>query len=292
MLNDKRFLLIDFSNLVYISFFGIVAETKLDTENIPLFFDAHVAVFNKKMDYIIRRHALSQVVFALDKKPVHKYDIFPDYKKRDSKLKTADGSFFDPREAVLKELKRRHATVVYVEGHEADDAIASFVAQNFYSEVIIVTTDKDLWSVCEHPNAKIYNPIKGEYINKSHLRESFCVKDKYKVLTQWLTQYSQVKLYKTLWGDPSDNIPNVVPRMKKQLLPFIVASDGSWEDFKNKLDYTQLTERCKTLLRENVDKIKVNSELVQLKYNCKLVVETYKPPEKVCVEPIPLNDIF
>lgn len=86
-----------------------------------------------------------------------------------------------------------------------------------------------------------------------------------------------ISLWKSMWGDSSDNIPNVVARMKKQLLPFVIESDGTWEDFQSKIDQTKLTPKCKTLLKENEEKIKVNAELVALRYNLNLMMETYKP---------------
>jgi len=295
MLSNKSFLLVDFSNVAYAAFFGAVAESKLDTEKIPLFYNEHVFNFKKRIESITRYHGLAEIVYALDRKPKYKYEIYPDYKKGRGKLTCVDGSFFDVRAACLEELEKQRATVIYAEDYEADDAIASFVAQNFYSETTVVTTDKDLWAILDHPNVRILNFIKGEYITKQHLREAFCIKDKHKVITQYLTQYSQIKLWKQLWGDSGDNIPNAVPRMKKQLLPFIKKSDGTWEDFEAKLDYTALTEKCKTLLKTAEAQIKINSQLAHLKYNCKLVEETYqKKPVKIPVQtdPISLDGIF
>lgn len=295
MLSNEKYLLIDFSNLVYVSFFSCAMESKLDTENIPPYYNTHLHTFTRKLEWIHRRHPMHKIIFALDQRPTEKYEIYPEYKKRDKKLICSDGSKFDPREIVLAEIAKRGATVVYAKDREADDAIASFVAQNFYSEIVVVSTDKDLWAILDHKNVRLFNMVKNEYVNKTHLRESFCIKDKHKVLTNWIKHYSQIKLWKTLWGDSSDNIPNAIPRMKKQLLPFVNASDGTWEDFKKKLDYGQLTKKCKELLLKNEEQIKINSKLVDLKYNCDLIVEIYKPePPKVraTTQPIPIDDIF
>jgi 5'-3' exonuclease len=280
VLNNRSYLLIDFSNVVYASFFGAIGDGRVDPERVPKFFDDHVRLFNKRVESLRQYHGMAEVIFALDRRPVKKYEIYPDYKKGRGKLKCEDGSFFDVKQPCLDELERQGATVVYAEDYEADDAIASFVAQNFYSEITVVSSDRDLWAILDHPNVKVLNFIKGEYISKQHLREAFCIKDKHKVITSHLTKYAHIKLFKILWGDSSDNIPNIMPRMKKQLLPFVLKSDGTWEDFQTQIDYNKLTDRCKTLLKENVDKVQVNTELVLLRYNLDLVMETYQPQKK------------
>lgn len=284
MLSNKSYLLFDTTNLAYVAFHRAARLDNLDKENIPNFYNGHVRAFNERIQTIKQYHGLAEVLFALDHKPLEKYKIFPDYKQgRFGRLRCKDGSYFSARAGCLDDLKRQNATVVYVKDHEADDAIASFVAQNFYNDMTVVSTDKDLWSILDHPNVRILNPVLNEYIGKQHLREAFCTKDKHKVITQYLTKYAQIKIWKAMWGDASDKVPNVVPRMKKQLLPPLIKSDGSWEDFEARINNTEISDNCKLLLEKNKEKIKINRKLVELKYNCELVIENYQKIEESTV---------
>lgn len=195
MVQRSSYLLIDFSNLAYASFFKTIAEARIQPDKIPLFYKDHVKHFNDRIQKIRQHHGLADLVYALDRRPVHKYDIYPDYKKGRGKLMCEDGSFYDVKKPCLEDLEIQGATVIYAEDHEADDAIASFVAQHFDNDITVVSSDKDLWIVLDHPNVKILNFLKSEYITKQHLREAFCIKDKYGVIQKYLTEYSQIKLW-------------------------------------------------------------------------------------------------
>ena len=57
---------------------------------------------------------------------------------------------------------------------EADDAIATFVAQNCDDQkIVVVTTDKDLWQILDHPNTSILDPGSLEFVTEKLLKEKF-----------------------------------------------------------------------------------------------------------------------
>jgi len=274
LFNKKSYVVVDFSNLVYISFF---AAYRGEPTAIPLHYDAHVAYFHNCIGSYRRWNGLADFVYALDTRPDEKYRLHPGYKAGRQKLSHKDGSRFNALQPILDSMGQ--ATTIKADGYEADDAMASFVAQNFEDEIIIVTTDKDLWCVADHPNARVYDPLKREFIDKHHVRASFCRKDKHKVVQEHLTEFAQIKLFKTLWGDSSDAIPNVVLRTKNELLPLLTTTDGSLEDFYDKVAAAKLTPKCRLKISEAKEKIILNNKLVRLNYGCVLQQETINLPE-------------
>lgn len=282
---QKSYVLIDFSNLVYISFF---ATYRGEPTQVPRGYNAHVDTFQKMIRGYRRWNGLAEFVYALDSRPEEKYRLHPGYKAGRSKLSHDDGSYFDAQIPIKKNLTDE--TTVIASGYEADDAIASFVAQHFEDEVTVVTTDKDIWPINDHPNARVYDPIKRQYINENHLRESFCRKDKHKVIHEHLTDYAHIKLWKSLWGDSGDSVPNVVPRMQKQLLPVIAKTDGSLEDFYDKVEDAKISAKCKELLESSKEKVLLNDKLVRLNYRCVLEHAKFEPAIEDSGEGIPWDE--
>jgi 5'-3' exonuclease len=251
--------LIDFSNLVWSSFFTSITMAGIKAEDCHPSYTDHVFVFRDKLEAILNKIPSQEYIFALDKNPKKKYELYPEYKKG----RSSGALNIKPRDAVLNMLKEWQSQVLIAADHEADDAIASFVYQNPGQNITVVSTDKDLWQLLSFPKVFIYNFHSKEYVNKENL------KDKFK-----LDNYQHVSMYLTLWGDYVDNIPNRLPYMKKQLLPVLAKTNGSLDGFisyieENK-DDLKLTAKCKTLLKENRQGIDLNYELVKLNYNCAL----------------------
>ena len=278
----QNYVVIDFSNLVYISFF---AAYRGKADAVPRYYDDHVRYFQNSIASYRRWNGLAKFIYALDCRPEEKYRLYPGYKGGRQKLTHADGTRFDAMEPIKNSLGE--ATTIKATGYEADDSIASFVAQHFDDEITVITTDKDIWAISDHPNARVYDPFKKEYIGKHHIRTSFCRKDKHKIIHEHLTEYAQIRLWKGLYGDSGDKVPNVVPRTQKELIPLMAASDGSLEDFYDKVAQTELSPKCRQKLEDAKDKIIVNDKLVRLHYGLSLETEVLNQPE---VEEGPLWD--
>ena len=262
--------LIDFSNLVWSAFFSSLNFHKYEPENCPSDYTGHVDVFHQKLIKILQDQPCEQYIFALDNKPQEKYNIFPDYKKSRKRLE------FKPKTAILRLLQSWNSKIIQSPYYEADDVIASYVANNLDTDITVATTDKDLWQLLENPKTKVYNFHKGIFITKRELEEAYGIKE-----------YSQIKLHKTLWGDVGDNVPNLVPRMQKNLMPYVMQTDGTLNHFRQivSLNWSKLSPRCKKILEDNADKLKINYELVRLNFDCEysLEIAQYIP------EPKPLN---
>jgi len=250
--------LIDFSNLVWSAFFSSLKFHKYDPENCPDDYTGHVDFFHQKLIKILQDSPCDDYMFVLDHKPFAKFTIYNEYKKNRKRLK------FKPKPAIEKLLTYWQSKIIHSEGNEADDAIASYVADNLDQDIVVATTDKDLWQLIENPKTKVYNFHKNVFITKKELEEAYGI-----------TEYSQIKLHKTLWGDSGDNVPNLIPRMKKNILPYFMHMDGTLNNFWDviKANWDHLSDRCKELLEENKDKLKINYELVRLNFDCPYKVE-------------------
>ena len=255
--------LIDFSNLVWSSFFGSLKFFKYEPETCPSHFTGHVDYFHQKLVKILQAQPCNEYIFVLDRKPYKKMKIYPEYKKARKQLE------FNPKVAIFDLLDAWKAKVLFSEGNEADDTIASYVANNLDTPITVATTDKDLWQLLENPATKIYNFHKGSFVTKRELSEAYD-----------LIEYSQVKLHKTLWGDSGDGVPNLAPRMQKNLMPYVLQTDGTLTSFWNVINpsWDKLSDRCKEILIENREKLKINYALVRLNFDCPYTLKCYEKP--------------
>jgi len=260
---------IDLSNLMWSTFHSSLKFNRTEAETCPKGYTGHVDFFHQKLVKILQDQPCHEYIFAMDRKPVKKFQIFADYKKSRGKIK------FDPKPAIMDLLVAWGAKVMYSEDNEADDAIASYIGERIGAAITVASTDKDLWQLLEIPHVKVYNFHKGNFITQVELYEKFD-----------LENFSHIKLHKALWGDTSDNVPNLVPRAQKQLMPLIKKTDGSLRSFwaifeENK---TTLSQKCIATLEANKDKIKINYELVRLNFDCRVIVEAAKKVEEKILE--------
>ena len=265
--------LIDFSNLVWSSFHSSLRFHKYEPETCPLDYTGHVDAFHQKLIKILQDQPCSDYYFVLDSNPQFKFQIYPEYKKTRKRLA------FKPKPAVYNLLEAWKAKVIYSEYMEADDAIAAYVGDHLDEDITVATTDKDLWQLVANPKTKVYNFHKGMFVTKKELNEAYGLDD-----------YAQIKLHKTLWGDTSDNVPNLIPRMQKSLMPYVIQSDGTLNNFLKLIDenWNSLSERCRQIFEENRSKLKTNYELVRLNFDCTYYIETFKrelvEKEKIVVQ--------
>lgn len=192
----KKLLIIDTFNFLHRAYHAL-PNTLTDKEGNPTnalygVTSMILSVFDlMKPDYVIA---------ALDgKKPTFRVEEFTGYKAHrkpmEDDLSSQIPKVFDVLDAFG--IKR-----ILVDGYEADDVIAT-IAKKFSSEfeVVIVSNDKDLWQIVED-NVKIMSPStkKGSQAEWIGLEE---------VLSKMGFPPSLVADYKSLRGDPSDNIPGV-----------------------------------------------------------------------------------
>jgi len=126
----------------------------------------------------------------------------------------------------------------------------------------VFSGDRDLWQLIG-PRTSVFNPIKRDIVTKDDVYQAFQVSPE------------QIALHKTLFGDSGDCVPNVMPRMQKQLLPLVrETATGDFEEFKERVrtSWTKLTPRCRELYETGAAQLETNRQLVYLDAHCKNLV--------------------
>jgi 5'-3' exonuclease len=271
-------LLVDFSNVAYSAFFSSLRIDNIDKDNVPEDYHNFVFSFHAKIETMMQSARSTRLYFVMDRKPVEKYAIYADYKKGRQPLN------FDPKPKLINFIKSWNCKVLKSDNHEADDVIATYVANYFDEErIVVASTDKDLWQLCGFPNVSLYNFHSDLYIGTEQIEKAFSV-----------TNPAQIKLYKTLFGDSSDNVPNILPRMQKSFMPLIRESDGSLVDFVARVEAntSSLSKRALELWTQNKEYLHRNYELVRLRFNCDIDYEKYPDSGPILVpevEPISMK---
>jgi 5'-3' exonuclease len=135
--------------------------------------------------------------------------VMPEYKAQRDDRKDLFMEYFGlPKPRVFADVREFVETLP---GHilespdaEFDDLAAAMVRENPKKQFILVSNDKDLWQLLCYDNIMIcgsqWNPVGDAELDKAF----------------GLNNFNQVFLYKALFGDPSDNIPSVLPRVVKK----------------------------------------------------------------------------
>lgn len=266
ILQDKKpLIVVDFSNFVHTCWWPAVAAEKADPKYVAL--DVLITNIKGKLGTIISDLALRGIedanwLFVEDRVPKRKLEAFPLYKSN----RDRDPAAIDPRPAAKAWLVANGYTqFCHSPDNEADDAIATVVAQTDIPAVI-VSSDKDLWQLySENCNVDIYRTTVGKFVTADMIKEEFGI-----------IHARQIPIHKALWGDTSDAIPNVMPRMQKQLLPLINDNDRYCLDLKD-LEYAmscaKVSDRCRQLWIEGIEQVRLNYSIVKLQMDVPLVFE-------------------
>jgi hypothetical protein len=189
-----------------------------------------------------------------DSRSTKRYEAFPEYKGNRERKDT----YGDPRPEGEEYFRNLGCDFYIADGYEADDAIAALaLGCRETANVVIVSSDKDLWQLLSPPDIRVFSPTLKLFIGPERLEKAFQV-----------SEPRHIRLCKALWGDASDNMPNAVPRMQKALLPLIKASDGSLDDFLRKVTVADLSPRCRELLTKGIDQVATNYFLAGLMAGC------------------------
>lgn len=231
-------LILDFSNLAYLSLFATTRTPEVLEEG----YDGHYRIFISKVMNLMKIAGMDvEMIFALDSFPQAKKDIYPGYKDGRKKFD------FDPKKGLLSALNQTmDFKIAKVKGYEADDVMASIVAKNLETQTVVATSDKDLWVLLQFTNCNILDVGTNEFVTYERFNEKYGLAD-----------YKHITIYKTLWGDASDKIPNVMPRAQKQLMPVIAQTDGTLPSF-----FKAFEEAKKTISKTNLDRFEENFDQI------------------------------
>jgi len=164
-----------------------------------------------------------QIILVEDRKCLRRYEIYPEY-KGNRKQKNEDSKVvFDMVQELRQLVEHIPCAHAYSDGEEADDVIATLAPKfaELGNEVVIVSSDKDLWQII---NQDIKVVTGSDKMVKSEMFE-----EKFNISGDLSSTH--FVLSKALLGDPSDNIPKVGLRMmSKDLKRLLSMCDGTIDD--------------------------------------------------------------
>lgn len=242
----KTILLIDGHNLLFQMFYGLPN---------PIYNQNHEDIrgligFVGALRNIIKDINPNNIVVIFDaERKLDRQELYQDYKENRMELEEDNNPFMqlDNLYKILDFLKIQHFEASKYEG---DDVISYYCHRYKNDKIFIVSTDKDFYQLINE-NISIYN-----YHGKnSSIIDLNCFIERYKILPK------QYVLLKSLVGDNSDNIKGIKGIGNKTAAK-IIKNHMSIKDII--LD-PSLTLRFKNILIENIDIIKLNLELIDLK---------------------------
>lgn len=253
----QKILIFDFSNLAYQALFAVTRTPEVLEKE----FDGHIPIFISKVQALLAKLADGncEIIFALDSFPQAKKDIYPEYKEGRKRFD------FDPKKGLLAALSNTlDFKIAKVKGYEADDVIGTIVAKNPDKNCVIISSDKDLWTLMRYRNCNVYSIHKNEYVTHEMFVEEFNI-----------VNYEQLPLVKALWGDSSDNVKNKLPRAQKHMIPLISQTNGSLTDLISKVEDNKANLPAKVVAtwEANLDDIIDNYSVVDL--SCSLEFECH-----------------
>jgi 5'-3' exonuclease len=231
----------------------------------------------------------TKVILFLDGSPSRRLSLDPEYKKTAKRkpvdlgggIALKDGSYFEDSVSLIKYVfLKLGCDVCYGPHEEADDLIASFTSQNPDSINIVISSDKDFFQLVS-PRTILYRPgaTPHRFYDSERVSEYFQEKFGFPL------KPSQVRMFKTLTGDSSDNIPGI-PRLRKSAAVRLYEIESIDELSKSGFPGLSATERSKCT--DGIHRIALNWDLVGLHYDLDLAAHTeksdadFKLAKKIC----------
>lgn len=186
------------------------------------------------------------------REPTFRHNEYADYKATRVK---APQELYDQLPRVKEIVESMNIPILEAEGYEADDVIGTITkkAQEKKDlETIIVTGDLDTLQLIDE-KTKVYTPRKGP--------NDIAVYDQNSVMERFGLTPDQLIDYKTLRGDPSDNIKGVVgigEKTAQKLLQTYKTIDGIYEHIN------ELPEKIQTKLKNAHDELALLRRLVMI----------------------------
>ena len=300
-----KLLLIDGNSLTYRAYFGSAYSPRgiLTTkEGIPV---NAVLTLNRMLNKAFKQYQPTHVLIAFDagSKTV-RHDKLESYKGGRNKTPDELIQQFPIVKEMISKMHIKHHEIDLI---EADDIIASLAVKYAPSaEVIILSSDKDLFQLVGE-NISIAVPQNGNNPNDLIIKEEFYERFGYTP--------SQVKDFKGLVGDSSDNLPGVKglgPKTAIKLLSEYKTLEGIYENIENisgkvqerLIQDKQMALLCKdlaTLLFDvevpfGLDQLRYTGEVDEEfldflnKYELNSLIRLYEPQKTKKVEKTPQKD--
>lgn len=202
------------------------------------------------------------LLFALDGDFLNKKAIYPEYKANRKVIPN-----FNPKDEYLWILEAFFCYKVSSFGEEADDVIASLVEKYPQKKFLIITADSDMVYLAGKENVMLINERDSEpFTDNKYLKKHYL-------------DVKHISLFKTVFGDPGDNVAPIYPRLQKKLYEDLIWLKGHdkdlfWIEMKERLqEKYKLTEE---ILIEIEIKFLKNWDVVIPRNNLPIEVEMIK----------------
>lgn len=182
-----------------------------------------------------------KIIFAWDLYPKRTVELYPDYKAGRGVPE------FDPIPDLRVLVSNLPCSLAYSLDEEADSVIYTLAHElSSRGKVYILSTDRDLWSCFD--KATILTE-KGGVLTLEEIEARFGLRDPRKI-----------PLWKSVFGDGSDNIPKTKGLKSKEVIAAIEQSDGTPLSL-----FAKANGKSKSTLRANAERIKLFYQIVALK---------------------------
>ena len=244
----RRLFLLDGHSLSYRAFFALppsLATTSGQVTNAVYGFTSMLIKLLAE-----ERPDLIAVAFVVGK-PTARIEKYAEYKA--GRPETPD-EFRQQLGLIVEVLETLRIPVIGIEGHEADDAIATLALRALERgiEVVIVTADRDFFQLVR-PGLTVMFNVKG--ISDIRVYDVDAVTERFGLPPEKYLDYVALK------GDASDNIPGV-PGVGEKTASKLVQDFGSVEELLTRTD--ELKGKLKESISAAGEQLALNKELAEL----------------------------
>lgn len=246
-MSQKKLVLIDGYNFLFRAFFAIRNLSRSDGLPTGALFGFTRMIMSVLVDIHCTHIA---VVFDTGKKNF-RHKIYPKYKAH---RPPAPEDLLPQFPLARTAVDALNVDIIEKVGYEADDVIATLAkrAEKQDYEVLIISSDKDLWQLVSD-KIFIYDAIKKKKIGVPEVKE------------KWGVSPKELLDVLTLMGDSSDNVPGV-PGIGPKTASLLVNTYGDVEKIIENADDIKQNKRRESI-KENVENIRLSKKLIDLDTN-------------------------
>jgi DNA polymerase-1 len=245
----KRLFLLDGHSLSYRAYFALPPDLATTSGQVT----NAVYGFTSMLIKLLTEERPDRIAVAFDKgPPVERLEMYADYKA--GRPETPD-EFREQLGLIREVLETLAVPIVEIEGHEADDAIATLAVRAVEEgmDAVIVTADRDFFQLVR-PGIRVMFNRKG--ISDIVDYDEAAVADRFGLPPEKYLDYVALK------GDPSDNIPGV-PGVGEKTASRLIQEHGSVEEVLTHTD--SLTPKLRAAIEDAGDQLLVNKEVARLR---------------------------
>jgi DNA polymerase-1 len=253
----KRIFLLDGHSLSYRAYFALPPDLATTSGQVT----NAVYGFTSMLIKLLTEERPDRIAVAFDKgPPVERLEMYADYKA--DRPETPD-QFREQLGLIREVLETLQVPIVEVEGHEADDAIATLAlrALDQGMEAVIVTADRDFFQLVR-PGIRVMFNRRG--ISDIVDYDEAAVEARFGLPPEKYLDYVALK------GDPSDNIPGV-PGVGEKTASRLIQEHGSVEGVLSNVE--RLTPKLAKAISEAGDQLALNKELARLRTDVDVALE-------------------